>query len=347
MSTNWDGYRRALPSILDAIGRTPLVLLPHMSPNGRELLAKVEWYGPSGSLKDRIYAHMITRAEERGELRPGMTLLECSTGNAGASCAFLAAVKGYECIVVMPEGMSEERKKLIRAYGAELVLTRGGESDVDLALKRMEEIRSADPGRYHVPAQFENRDNIEAHMLTTGPEIWEQTGGDVDAVVATQGTGGWISGVGRFLKDQDSHVRVYAAEPAECPIISERRWGPHGIEGIGDGFVPLNLDLSMLDGVVTVSTEESIDAARRLAREDGLFAGISGGCNVAGSLKVAATRPEIERIVTVIPDTGQRYFTTPLFSEAATAEIPEREHSLDEHSIRELDKNAHRLEIIR
>lgn len=347
MSIAWDGYRRGLPSLLDAIGRTPLVRLNRLGPQGRELLAKIEWYGPTGSLKDRIYAHMIARAEERGDLRPGMTLLECSTGNAGTACAFVAAVKGYPCVVVMPEGMSEERKKLIGAYGAELVLTPGAESDVDLALTRMEEIRSGDPERYFIPAQFDNTDNVEAHTLTTGPEIWEQTEGRLDAVVASQGTGGWITGVGRFLREHGANARVYAAEPAECPIISDRRWGSHGIEGIGDGFVPRNLDLAVLDGVVTVSTEESIEISRRLAREEGMFSGISGGCNVAASLKVATAHPEIGRIVTVIPDTGQRYFTTPLFGEAETAQIPEREHELDERSIRELDANADRLEVIR
>jgi cysteine synthase A len=323
-----------------------MVRLTRVGPDGRELLAKVEWYGPTGSLKDRIYAHMIARAEERGELRPGMTLLECSTGNAGTACAFVGAVKGYPCVVVMPEGMSDERKKLMRAYGAELVLTPGAESDVDLALERMQEIRSADPGRYYVPAQFDNGDNIEAHELTTGPELWEQTEGRLDAVVASQGTGGWITGVGKFLRERAPDVRVYAAEPAECPIISGRRWGSHGIEGIGDGFVPGNLDLAVLDGVVTVSTEESIAMARRLAREEGMFSGISGGCNVAASLKVASAHPELGRVVTVIPDTGQRYFTTPLFGEEEAADIPEREHRLDERSVRELDAHAARLEII-
>jgi cysteine synthase A len=343
----WDAYRRALPSILDAVGRTPLVALRRLSPAGVDLFVKIEWYGPTGSLKDRIYARMITEAERRGDLRPGKTLLECSTGNAGAACAFVGAVKGYRCIVVMPEGMSEERKKLMRAYGAELVLTPGGESDVDLALDRMEEIRAADPGRYFVPAQFDNPDNVEAHLQTTAPEIWEQVEGRVDAVVASQGTGGWITGVGRFLRARTPAVKVYAAEPAECPMIADRRWGSHGIEGIGDGFVPRNLDLSVLDGVVTVSTDESLDIARRLAAEEGLFSGISGGCNVAAALKVVGAHPELRRVVTVIPDTGQRYFTTPLFGQAESVEIPERRHELDRHSMEELDRNADRLEVIR
>lgn len=347
MAVDWARYRAALPSMLEAVGRTPLVRLNRLSSPGHELLAKIEWFGPSGSLKDRIYTYMIARAEERGELRQGMTLLECSTGNAGTACAFVAAVKGYPCVVVMPEGMSDERKKLMRAYGAELVLTPGAESDVDLALQRMEEIRATDPDRYYVPAQFDNGDNIEAHTLTTGPEIWEQSEGRVDSVVASQGTGGWITGVGRFLRERAPSVRLYAAEPSECPVISDRRWGSHGIEGIGDGFVPRNLDLEVLDGVVTVSTDESIDTARRLAREDGVFCGISGGCNVAASMKVAAAHPELGRIVTVIPDTGQRYFTTPLFGEHERAEIPERPHELDERSIHQLDQHAAHLEVIR
>src|SRR5436190_4179125 len=290
MSIHWDAYRSALSSMLDAVGRTPLVRLNRVVAAGStaEVLAKIEWYGPSGSLKDRIYAYMIERAEERGDLRPGMTLLECSTGNAGTACAFVAAVKGYPCVVVMPEGMSMERQKLMRAFGAELVLTRGAESDVDLALQRMEEIRAEDPSRYFVPAQFDNPDNPEAHVLTTAPEIWEQTHGELDAVVASQGTGGWITAVGRSLKERAPQVRTYAVEPAECPIISERRWGAHGIEGIGDGFIPRNLDLAVLDGVVTTTTDESLEMARRLAREEGIFCGVSGGCNVAAALKVAA-----------------------------------------------------------
>ncbi|GIX48479.1 MAG: hypothetical protein KatS3mg131_2690 [Candidatus Tectimicrobiota bacterium] len=223
----WDALRRPCSSLLDAIGCTPLVQLSRVSAGVKAtLFAKVEWYSPTGSLKDRIYAHMIRTAEERGALRPGMTILECSTGNAGIACAFVAAVKGYRCVVVMPEGMSEERKKLLRAYGAELVFTPGGESDVDLALARLEEIRAANPEQYWVPGQFTNPDNPEAHYLSSGPEIWEQLGGRVDAVIASQGTGGWLSGVGRYLREQLPAVRIYAVEPAECPLLSRRGWGP-------------------------------------------------------------------------------------------------------------------------
>jgi cysteine synthase A len=347
MAVAWDRARRAAGSMLEAIGRTPLVRLNRVAQDVRpEVLVKLEWFGPTGSLKDRIYLNMIERAEARGDLRPGMTLLECSTGNAGTACAFVAAVKGYRCVVVMPEGMSEERKKLMRAYGAELLFTPGGESDVDLSLRRLAEIRAADPARYFVPAQFDNPDNPETHYATTGPEIWEQTEGRVDAFVASQGTGGLVSGVGRFLRERRPEVRLYAVEPAECPLLTRRAWGPHGIEGIGDGFVPRNLDLSLLSGVVTTTTEESIVMARRLAREEGMFCGISSGCNVAAAVKLARRRPGLGRIVTVLNDTGQRYFTTALCGEGKHVEIPERDHPVDPYSAAELDRHQGRWEVI-
>jgi len=344
--SGWDRHRRIADSLLEVVGYTPLVRLREASVHGPEVLGKIEWYSPSGSLKDRIYARMIASAEADGRLRPGMTVLECSTGNAGIACAFVAALKGYGCVIVMPEGMSLERKKLMRAYGAELVFTPGGESDVDLALARLEEIRGTDPDRYWVPEQFENPQNIEAHYLTTGPEIWEQTEGRVDAFVASQGTGGTITGVGRFLRERNRQVRLYAAEPAECAILARRRWGPHGIEGIGDGFVPSNLDLSILTSVITTATGEAIEAARRLAREEGIFCGISSGCNVAAAVKLARRHPETGRIVVMINDTGQRYFSTPLCDGSKHVEVPEREHCLDPRSQSELDQHQSRFEII-
>jgi cysteine synthase A len=343
---SWNSYSEPLPSMLHAIGRTPLVRLRRIEPRGHELLAKVEWYGPTGSVKDRIYAFMLDRAERRGELRAGMTILECTTGNAGIACAAVAAIKGYPCVVIMPEGMGEERRKMIAAYGAELILTPGGESDIDVALARMEQMRKAQPGKYFVPAEFENPDNIEAHRLTTGPEIWEQTGGRLDAVVAAQGTGGWISGVARFLNERGSRARIYAVEPAECALISDGEWGPHGIAGIGDGIVPKNLDLSVIDGIVTVTTEASWEMARRLAREEGIFCGTSSGCNVAAALVVAAAHPELRRIVTVVPDTGQRYFSSGLFGEPPAGEIPEREHRFDPHTAAQLRRHRDRLELL-
>jgi len=343
----WDTYRSALHSIGEAIGRTPLVKLgrvtAHVVP---PIYLKLEWYGPSGSLKDRIYLHMFERAEARGDLKPGMRVLECSTGNAGIACAFIAAVKGYRCTIVMPAGMSDERKKIMRAYGADLVFTPGGESDVDLSLKRLDEIRGGDPTGYWVPGQFSNADNVETHHRTTGPEIWEQCGGIIGAFVAAQGSGGTLTGVGRYLRERDDRVRLYAVEPEECALLARRAWGPHGIEGIGDGFIPDNLDVSLLSGVITTTTAESLALARRLAAEEGIFCGISTGCNVAAALKLARRHPELSAIVTMANDTGQRYFTTPLCGEDKHVEVPEREHPMDPKTRAFLDRYQARWEIL-
>jgi cysteine synthase A len=343
----WARYTHALPSIASAVGRTPLVRLNRITTDVTPALyVKVEWYGATGSLKDRIYLHMFERAEARGDLTSGMSVLECSTGNAGIACAWVSAVKGYACTIVMPEGMSEERKKIMRAYGAELVFTKGGESDVDLSLRKLGEIRAASPSRYWVPGQFDNPDNIEAHMLTTGPEVWEQMGGRVGAFVDSQGSGGLLTGVGRYLRERDPAVRLYAVEPAECALLSARAWGHHGIEGIGDGFVPRNLDVAQLTGIITTTTEESVETARRLAKDEGIFCGISSGCNVAAALKLARRHPELPSIVTIINDTGQRYFTTPLCGEAKHVDIPERDHPLDPHTVEQLDRYQRAWEII-
>jgi cysteine synthase A len=343
----WDRNRKYARTILEAIGLTPLVRLSRI-PHGKrtEIFVKVELFSPTGSLKDRIYAFMISRAEKRGELRPGMTILECSTGNAGISCAFVAALKGYRCVIVMPEGMSEERKKMIEALGAELVFTPGGESDVDLALRKLEEIRRQNPDAFWVPGQFDNPDNIEAHFKTTGPEIWEQVGGQIDAFVATTGSGGSLTGIGRYLRRKSHKIRIYAAEPAECPLLSRCQWGRHPIEGISDGFVPRDLDLSVLTGVIVIGSSEAIEMARRLAREEGLFCGMSSGANVAAALKLAERHPEIKRIVTLINDTGERYFSTELWGTASKQTPPPRDHSLDDYSRRQLDLYQSAWEII-
>ena len=339
MTTAWTTYATALPSIAAAVGRTPLVRLNRVTQGvAPAVYVKVEWYGATGSLKDRIYLHMFERAEARGALGPGMRVLECSTGNAGIACSWVAAVKGYPCTIVMPEGMSDERKKIMRAYGADLVFTPGAESDVDLALARLAEIRTADPSRFWVPSQFDNPDNVEAHVLTTGPEVWEQMGGRIGAFVDAQGSGGLLSGVGRYLRQRDATVKLYAVEPAECALLSRRAWGHHGIEGIGDGFVPRNLDVALLTGVITVTTEESVETARALAAREGLFCGISSGCNVAAALKLARRHPGLGPIVTVVNDTGQRYFTTPLCGETKTVDIPERAHPVDPHTEAQLDR---------
>jgi cysteine synthase A len=278
-------------------------------------------------------------------LRPGMTIIECTTGNAGIACSAVAALMGYHCVIVMPEGMSEERKLMIRAYGAELVLTPGAGTDIDLAFQKMREIVDADPDRYFFPGEFENPDNPNAQEAS-GIEIWEQLEGRVDAVVASQGTGGWITGVARALKARDANVRAYAAEAAECPLISEQRWGRHGVPGIGDGIVPKNLDLSCMDGIVTVSTKDSLEMALRLAREEAMLCGPSSGMNVAAALKVAEKHPEMERIATVIADTGQRYLSGELFGDTPDVESPEREHEIDAESLAQIRANRGRLEFI-
>jgi len=331
--------------MLDAVGRTPLLRLGRVAPAGLELLAKIEWYGPTGSTKDRIYRHMIGLAEARGDLKPGMTIIECTTGNAGIACSAVAAIKGYPCVIVMPEGMSTERKQMIGAYGAELVLTPGAGTDIDLALARMREIVAAEPGKYYFPGEFENPDNPDA-QLASGEEIWEQSGGRIDAVVAAQGTGGWISGVARALKAHDAAIRAYAVEPSESPLISEQRWGTHGVPGIGDGIVPRNLDLSLMDGLVTASTEEALFVARRLAREEGVLCGPSSGMNVAATLKVSVRHPEFRTICTVVPDTGQRYLSGELFGERPHAESPERDHRIDPDLLAQIEANRDRLELI-
>ena len=349
MPIRWNQSRKYHPSILAAIGRTPLVQLnriPAAAGVRAKVLVKVEYFSPSGSLKDRIYWNMFERAERRGALKKGMTVLECSTGNAGIGCSFVSAVKGYPCIIVMPEGMSEERKKLDVAYGAQMVYTPGGESDVDLALEKLESIRRQAPKKYFVPAQFENPDNVEAHVKTTGPEIWEQTAGRIDAFIMTQGTGGTLTGVGRHIRRRKKALRLYAIEPSECPLLSRRQWGPHGIEGIGDGFVPRNLDVGLLNGIVTTTTDESMEMARRLAREEGIFCGVSSGANVAGALKLAKAHPELRMIVTLICDTGQRYFSTELCGNPKHVEIPEREHPMDPYTTKQLNTYQKGWEII-
>ena len=330
MPVEWERNRRPYDSVLDVSGRTPLVRLRRVV-DGRPaaIMAKLEMLNPSGSIKDRILPAMVRAAEERGELRPGMTIIEGTTGNTGIATAMTGAALGYPVVIVMPAGMSIERQKTISAYGAALVLTPGGESDVDLVLERVAELKAAEPGRYWEVRQFSNADNVAAHERTTGPEIWEQTGGRLDAVVSAAGTGGTLTGISRFLHAVGSTARGYVVEPAECPVLSGGEWGAHRIEGIGDGFVPDVLDLSHVDGVVTVSSDEAIAMARRLAREEGIFSGISSGCNVAAALKVADRHPEMRVIVTLLSDNGLRYLSTELTGEGAELEVPEREHELD------------------
>jgi cysteine synthase A len=347
MPLHWNRFSRIQNSVFDLIGMTPLLRLSRVSkPTEVDILAKVEWYSPTGSLKDRIYYRMITDAINRGELKPGMELLEASTGNAGISCSFVAGILGYPVTIVMPEGMSQERRKIMAAYGAKIVLTPGGESDVDLCISKVEELRRTSPAQYWVPSQFSNSDNVLAHFETTGAEIWEQTEGHVDAFVASQGTGGTITGVGRYLRKHNPKVVLYAVEPAEAPLLSKSEWGSHRIEGIGDGFAPRNLDLNLLTGIITTTSDEAINMAQRLARLEGLFCGISSGSNVAAAMKLAKKHLRLKTIVTMLNDTGQRYFTTELCGETKNIKVPERAHPIDAGTRVQLNKYQTRWEII-
>lgn len=347
MGVKWDANKKIAKDMFEAIGRTPLVRLNKVAEGLKsEILGKIEWFSPTGSLKDRIFYEMITQAIEKGDLKPGMEIIETSTGNAGIACAFVGRMLGYKVTIVMPDGMSEERMKIMRAYGADIIFTPGAESDVDLCIAKTAEIKAANPGKYWEPDQYGNPNNIGAHYKTTGPEIWEQTDGQVDAFVATQGTGGTITGVGRYLRQQNPQVKLYAVEPSEAPMLSKRQWGSHKIEGIGDGFVPFNLDLSILDGIITTTSEEALQMGRRLALEEGIFCGISSGSNVVAAIKLARKHPELGTIVTMINDTGQRYFSTELCGEVKEVEIPEREHPMDQYTIEQLDRYQSGWEII-
>ncbi len=344
---DWGKQGTVAKNVLEAIGISPLVKLNKVTKVIKaDILVKLEWFSPTGSIKDRIYYRMITEAIRNKVLKPGMEILETSTGNAGIACALVGSLLGYPVTIILPEGMSIERSKIMLAYGANVIYTPGAESDVDLCLMKQEEIIKANPGKYWVPSQYTNADNIMTHYTTTGPEIWEQTGGKVDAFVATQGTGGTITGVGRYLRQRNPTVLLYAGEPTEAPMLARRVWGSHRIEGIGDGFVPRNLDVSMLNGVFLSTSEEAIQMAKRLALEEGLFCGISSGANVVGSIKLAKQHPELKLIVTMLNDTGQRYFSTPLCGVDKDIKVPEREHPFDNYTIEQLDKYQAGWEII-
>lgn len=333
MGTDWDKFKFAAGNICSLIGHTPLIKLSKLAKlAGRpelELLGKAEFMNPSGSLKDRILLKIIQDGIESARLRPGMTIIESTTGNTGISTAMLGAHLGFHVMIIIPEGMSEERMKAIRAFGAKIMTVPGAESDVDLAVSRAREIVTLDNEHYFWVDQFNNPANVQAHYETTGPEIWEQAGGKLDAFVAAVGTGGTLTGVGRYLKEQDPNIKVYAVEPVECPVLSRQRWGTHRIEGVGDGFVPSILDLSLLDGVITVSSERAIWITKRIARDEGLFVGISSGANVDAGLKLNEKHPELKRIATMLNDHGFRYFSTLLFGEMKEVSVPERLHKVE------------------
>ena len=297
------------------VGNTPLLELGRFSANeglATPLVAKVEYFNPAGSVKDRIALAMIEDAEQRGLLQPGATIIEPTSGNTGVGLAFVSAVKGYHLILTMPETMSVERRNLVKAYGAEVRLT-SGKDGMKGAIRAAEALRDSIPGSVMLQ-QFENAANPACHVATTGPEIWEQTAGEVDIFVAGVGTGGTVSGVGRYLKQQNPAVKVYAVEPSTSAVLNGQPAGAHKIQGIGAGFVPATYDPSVVDEVLDVDSDDAIRTSRKLAHTEGLLVGISSGAAVAGALMLAK-RPEKrgKRIVTLLPDTGERYLTTVLY----------------------------------
>ena len=297
------------------VGNTPLLELGRFSANeglATPLVAKVEYFNPAGSVKDRIALAMIEDAEQRGLLQPGATIIEPTSGNTGVGLAFVSAVKGYHLILTMPETMSVERRNLVKAYGAEVRLT-SGKDGMKGAIRAAEALRDSIPGSV-ILQQFENAANPARHVATTGPEIWEQTAGEVDIFVAGVGTGGTVSGVGRYLKQQNPAVKVYAVEPSTSAVLNGQPAGAHKIQGIGAGFVPATYDPSVVDEVLDVDSDDAIRTSRKLAHTEGLLVGISSGAAVAGALMLAK-RPENrgKRIVTLLPDTGERYLTTVLY----------------------------------
>lgn len=315
MSTGEVSKKRIFNSITDLIGGTPLVKLNRTNTTGAEILAKLEFFNPAGSVKDRIGLSMIEDAEQRGIISPEETVIvEPTSGNTGIGLALVAAAKGYRLILTMPDTMSLERRKLLRGFGAELVLTPGPEG-MRGAIQRAEAIAADQPGSW-IPQQFRNPANPEIHRRTTAEEIWQDTGGEVDILVCGVGTGGTLTGVAEVVKPRKPSFRVVAVEPEASPILSGGEPGPHKIQGIGAGFVPDVLNTSAIDEVVRVSNEDAFSTARRMAREEGLMFGISSGAAAWAALQIAG-RPENsgKLIVFVAPSNGERYLSTPLFDE--------------------------------
>ncbi len=307
---------RIYDNLADTFGNTPLVRIPRLTKGlGATVLVKMESFNPAGSVKDRIGVAMIETAERDGRLVPGMTILEPTSGNTGIALAFVAAAKGYPCILVMPETMTIERRNLLKAYGAQVVLTPGGEG-MKGAIARAQAICARNPQRYFTPQQFDNPANPEIHRQTTAEEIWRDTDGAVDAVVCAVGTGGTITGVGQVLKSRKGAILVIAVEPDASPVLSGGAPGPHKIQGTGAGFVPSVLDTTVYEEVIRVSDADAVETARRASREEGMLVGISSGANLWAALHVAQ-RPALrgKTIVTFACDTGERYLSNPVFSE--------------------------------
>lgn len=306
---------RLVQNVTELIGDTPLVKLNRVVPEGSaEVYVKLEFQNPGASVKDRIAISMINVAEQEGRIKPGDTIVEPTSGNTGIGLAMVAAAKGYKAILVMPETMSMERRNLLRAYGAQLVLTPGAEG-MKGAIKRAEDIVAENPG-YFMPQQFKNQANVKVHRETTGPEIVEAIkshDGKLDAFIAGIGTGGTITGAGSVLKENFPNVKVYAVEPSASPVLSGGKPGPHKIQGIGAGFVPDILNTNVYDGVITVENEEAFETSRRVAKEEGILGGISSGAAIFAALKVAKELGAGKRVVAVIPSNGERYLSTPLY----------------------------------
>ena len=304
-------------AISDLIGNTPLVELTHIEEKeslDSRVVAKVEFFNPAGSVKDHTAKKMIEDAEKAGKIKPGATLIEPTSGNTGIGIASVAAAKGYKAIMTMPETMSVERRNLLKAYGAKVVLT-DGKTGMKGAIAKAKELAATIPNSF-IPSQFENPSNPQAHYESTGPEIWKDTEGKVDIFVAGVGTGGTVSGTGKYLKDQNPNVKVIAVEPATSPVLSQGYAGPHGIQGIGAGFVPNTLDTSVYDEVFTVTNEQAYETGRLIAHNEGMLVGISSGAATYAAIQIAK-RPENKgkTIVVLLPDTGERYLSTPMFAE--------------------------------
>ena len=302
---------------LGLIGHTPLVELTHIEEKYNleaRLLAKVEYFNPAGSVKDRIAKEMIEQAEKDGKLKPGSTIIEPTSGNTGIGLAAIAAAKGYRLIIVLPETMSVERRNIIKAYGAELVLS-DGTKGMKGAIAKAEELHEPIPNSF-IPEQFENPANPAAHYKTTGPEIWEDTDGEVDVFVAGVGTGGTISGVGKYLKEKKSDVKIVAVEPATSAVLSTGQAGPHKIQGIGAGFVPNTLDTEVYDEIIPVENETAFEFGKEIAKAEGVLVGISSGAALSAAIQIAK-RPESKgkTIVALLPDSGDRYYSTDLFKD--------------------------------